>query len=78
MTTNNLYRALMELIPDAPLQVATVVSRNTTIGTSIVAWPGGEQQTVRGATVAAGGTAFVRNGVIEGVAPSLTFETIEV
>lgn len=76
--STNLYRALKELLPDAPLQVATVISRNPTIGTSIVAWPGGEQQTVRGATVASGDMAFVRDGVIEGVAPSLTFETIEV
>lgn len=76
--STNLYRALKELLPDAPLQVATVISRNPTIGTSIVAWPGGEQQTVRGATVASGDMAFVRDGVIEGVAPRLTFETIEV
>lgn len=78
MTTNNLYRALKELLPDAPLQVATVLSTDSAAGTSTVTWPGGDQQTVRGASVSVGGTAFVRNGVIEGAAPSLTFETIEV
>lgn len=78
MTTNNLYRALKELLPDAPLQVATVTSINRATGTSTVTWPGGDQQAVRGSGVAVGDMAFVRNGVIDGAAPSLTLETIEV
>lgn len=32
----------------------------------------------RGTSVSAGSLAFVRNGVIEGAAPALTLETIEV
>lgn len=77
-TTTNLYRALRELIPDAPLQVATVSSVNTSAGTSTITWPGGTQQTVRGTSVGAGNRAFVRSGVIEGPAPALSLETIEV
>ena len=76
--STNLYRALRELLPEAPLQVATVVEVHTATGESTIEWPGGSQQRVRGTSVGAPNRAFVRNGVIEGVAPSLTFETIEV
>jgi len=55
-----------------------VSSVNTGAGTSIVTWPGGDVQTVRGTSVAPGTRAFVRNGVIESAAPNLTTETIEV
>lgn len=74
----NLYRALQELQPEPPLQVATVVMVDYAAGTSTIAWPGGTQQNVRGTSVAGGNQAFVRNGVIEGLAPTLTPETIEV
>ena len=76
--STNLFRALRELLPEAPLQAATVVEVHTATGESTVTWPGGSQQRVRGTSVGAPNRAFVRNGVIEGVAPSLTFETIEV
>jgi hypothetical protein len=78
MSSANLYRALMELLPESPLQVATVVDINITQGTSTITWPGGDLQTVRGTSVSIGSNAFVRNGIIEGAAPNLTFETIEV
>lgn len=76
--STNLYRALRELLPEAPLQVATVYAVHTATGDSTVTWPGGSTQRVRGTDVAAGGLAFVRNGVIEGPAPALTLEVIEV
>lgn len=78
MSSTNLYRALRELIPDAPLQVATVSSIDSGTGSSVITWPGGTQQTVRGTQVSIGSKAFVRDGVIEGAAPELTPETIEV
>ena len=78
MTNTNLYRALRELLSEAPLQVATVTAVHTETGDSTVTWPGGSQQRVRGTTVTAGQLAFVRNGVIEGAAPQLTLEVIEV
>ena len=78
MSTTNLYRALRELLPEAPLQVATVIAVHTSEGTSTVAWPGGSQQRVRGASVAVDNPVFVRDGVIEGTAPVLTLEVIEV
>lgn len=76
--STNLYRALRELLPEPPLQVASVTAVYTATGDSTVTWPGGATQRVRGTSVAAGGLAFVRNGVIEGAAPALTAETIEV
>lgn len=74
----NLFRALRELLPEAPLQVATVITVNVSTGDSTVTWPGGSQQRVRGVSVAVDQQAFIRNGVIEGAAPTLTFEVIEV
>lgn len=78
MTSTNLYRALRELIPDAPLQVATISAIDYGTGTSIITWPGGTQQTVRGTTVSINSRAFVRDGVIETAAPDLIDVTIEV
>lgn len=76
--STNLYRALRELLPEAPLQVATVTAVHTSTGDSTVTWPGGSLQRVRGVNVAAGRLAFIRNGVVEGAAPALTLEIIEV
>jgi hypothetical protein len=76
--STNLYRALRELLPEAPLQVATVTAVHAATGDSTITWPGGSQQRVRGVSVAAGGLAFVRNGLIDGPAPALTLEVIEV
>lgn len=78
MSSTNLYRALRELLPDAPLLVATVVSVQTSEGTSTVEYPGGGQQRVRGTNAIAASQVFVRNGIIEGAAPALTALTIEV
>lgn len=74
---SNFYRALLELLPEAPLLVATVLSSNPD-GTSTVQYPGGNTQRVRGTDGAAAGQVFVRNGIIEGPAPQLTALTIEV
>ena len=76
--STNLYRALRELLPEAPLQAATVVEVHTATGESTIEWPGGSQQRVRGTGVAAPNRAFVRDGVIEGTAPALAFVEIEV
>lgn len=78
MSQTNLYRALRELLPEPALMVATVAAVNAAEGTSTVTFPGGGLQRVRGTSVAVGLLAFVRDGVIEGEAPALTPETIEV
>lgn len=75
---SNLYRALRELLPEAPLLVATVISVNAAEGTSTVEYPGGGRQRVRGTSAIAASQVFVRNGIIENAAPALTALTIEV
>ena len=71
----NPYRQLMDILPQRPLQVGDVLQMAN--GVSIVELPGGGRLTARGdATV--GQRVFVRDGVIEGAAPSLSIETIEV
>lgn len=76
--SKNLFRTLRNLLPEPPLLVATVVSINAGTGTSMVLFPGGGNQTVRGTSVAAGQKAFVRNGVVEGAAPNLMGVTIDI
>lgn len=76
--STNLYRQLRSLLPDPPLLVAMVVSINATTQTSLVQFPGGGRQTVRGTSVAASNRAFVRNGIVENAAPALDFVEIEV
>ena len=79
MMQTNLYRALRDLLPEPPLQVATVTTVHADgTGTSTIEWPGGTQQIVRGTSVAEGGFAFVRNGVIEGAAPTLELITLPI
>ena len=74
--STNVYRALRELLPEPPLLVATVAASYT--NETLVTFPGGAQQRVRGSGFSVGSKVFIRNGVIEGQAPSLTVETVDV
>ncbi len=72
---HNLYEQFRQLIPDPPLQAGTVVGVGS--GVVTVALPGGGLIRARGnATV--GQTVFVRDEVIEGIAPSLPLELIDI
>ncbi len=72
---HNLYQQFRQLIPDPPLQAGTVVGVGS--GVVTVALPGGGLIRARGnATV--GQTVFVRDDVIEGIAPSLPMEVIDI
>lgn len=71
----NLYGMFKDLLPDSALLVGTVEASNG--DQHQVTLVDGGRITARGkATV--GGKVFVRNGLIEGAAPDLTLETIEV
>ena len=70
---SNLYRKFLSLIPDAPLLVGTVVAT----APMRVALPDGTQIPARG-EAALGDRVFVRDGAIEGSAPSLPVELIEI
>ena len=66
----NPYRVFMDLMPARPLQVGTVAAVDGDVAT--ITMPGGGTLQARGqATV--GQRVFVRDGVIEGEAPTLTY-----
>lgn len=71
----NLYNTLLDLLPARPLQVGTVLSIFD--GTATIELPGGGILQARGAATA-GQRVFVRDGVIEVLAPSLPIEIIEI
>lgn len=73
----NLYRRLRELLPQPPLLIGDVLEVHSD-QTSTVEYPDGSQQRVRGTSVGVGQPAFVRNGVIEGLAPARTAIVIEI
>lgn len=75
--STNLYRALRELLPDAPLLVGTITALNAD-DTATITYPDGNTQRVRGPALAINTPVFVRNGLIEGTAPALTAVVIEV
>ena len=71
----NLYSEFRALIPEAPLQVGTVTQ--VTGGVVTVQLPGGGLLKARGSG-GVGQKVFVRDAVIEAIAPNLTLELIEI
>ena len=72
---HNLYEQFRELMPAPPLQAGTVVGVGS--GVVTVALPGGGLLKARG-TANVGQKVFVRDDAVEGIAPSLTLEIIEI
>lgn len=75
---SNIFRQLLDLLPQTPLMVATIQSVDVSNGSSIVAFNGGGTAVMRGSSIGVGGKCFVRNGLIEGAAPDLLMVEIEV
>ena len=71
----NLYKQFMDLQSPKPLEVGTVAS--VVNGVATIDLPGGGRLQARG-SAQAGQRVFVRDGVIEGEAPSLTYTQAEV
>ncbi len=71
----NLYEQFRQLIPNPPLLAGTVVGAGS--GVVTVALPGGGLIRARG-SASIGQKVFVRDDIIEGSAPSLTLEVIEI
>lgn len=77
----NLYQQFRALLPDAPLQAGTVIEALDAEGGRVtVRLPGGGLVKARGqiGSVAVGQQVFVRDGVVEGAAPNLVVEVIEI
>lgn len=71
----NLYKQFMDLQSPKPLEVGTVAF--VVNGVATIDLPGGGRLQARGAAQA-GQRVFVRDGVIEGEAPNLTYTQVEV
>jgi hypothetical protein len=72
---HNLYQQFRSLLPDPPLQVGTVIE--VTGGVVTVQLPGGGLLKARG-NAQAGQKVFVRDAVVEAIAPNLTLELIDI
>lgn len=73
----NLYKQFKALIPDAPLLIGDVVADMG--GVYVIEEPGGGRSQARGnALFAVGDRVFFRDGLIEGTAPDLPVELIDV
>ena len=73
--TTNLWKAFSDLVARPPLQVATVLSVSGDVAR--VQLPGGGELLGRG-DAQVGEKVFVRDGAIEGAAPSLPLFQIEI
>lgn len=72
---SNPYRLLLDLLPKTPLQVGDVAGQVGEL--FIITLPDGGQIQARG-TASVGDRVFVRDGLIEGAAPTLPVEIIVV
>lgn len=72
---SNLFTALKRLLPSSPLLVGEVLTSSG--GITTVELPGGAVLTVRG-TATVGNNVFVRDNAIQGPAPALAAEVIDV
>lgn len=70
---HDVYQRFRQLLPDPPLQVGTVVEVG--VGVLTVQLPGGGRIKARG-SAEIGQKVFVRDGVVEAVAPNLPVEII--
>lgn len=73
----NVFQEFLALIPTPALQVGAVQSVSANVATVVL--PGGGLLQARGASLdMIGRNVFVRDGVIEGLAPDLPTEIIEI
>ena len=72
---HNLYEQFRQLLPDPPLQAGVV----TEVGSGVVTvqLPGGGVLRARG-SADVDQRVFVRDGVVQAIAPSLTLEIIDI
>lgn len=73
----NVFKEFADIFPDPPLQVGTVTAVDAPAGVATIELPGGGILQARGDGVV-GQRVFVRNGLIEGEAPSLPIVIMEI
>ncbi|MFZ6655674.1 hypothetical protein [Undibacterium sp. TJN19] len=71
----NIYKVFKDLIPNAPLLIGRVIVIE--VGQCVIALPGGGQITARGNGIV-GQNVFVKDSVIQGDAPNLAVQVIDV
>lgn len=71
----NPYKQLLSILPNTPLLVGDVIETDGNVAT--IQLPGGGLSLARGDS-SVGQRVFFRDGAIEGIAPDLTVEIIEV
>lgn len=72
----NIFKEFQDIFPAPPLQVGTVTAIDGAAVT--VTLPGGGVLQARGQGSAIGQRVFVRDGLIEGAAPSLPLVSIDI
>lgn len=72
---HNLYERFRQLLPEPPLQAGVVSEVGNGVVTVVL--PGGGIVLARG-SAEAGQRVFIRDGVVEAIAPNLTLEIIEI
>lgn len=72
---HNVYEQFKQLLINPPLQVGTV--SEVGVGVVTVQLPGGGTVRARG-SASMGARVFIRDGVLEAVAPNLSLEIIEI
>ncbi len=73
----NIWKQFENLLPKAPMLIATVTSHMSN-DRSAVSFPGGGTAIVLGQTVAVSDKAFIQNNIIQGTAPSLPMHSFDI
>ena len=74
----NFWTRFQRLLPDSPVETATVVTVSPATGFSTVKTSAGGVMRVKGTGVAVGLMCFIRDGAIIGQAPSLPHYELEI
>ena len=73
----NIFKRFQALLPATPLLVGTIAAVDVN-GSCRVNTPGGGQMVVIGTGYTVGQQVFIKDRIIQGAAPSLTYHELEV
>lgn len=75
--SENIFKRFRALLPTTPLLVGTITAVNAN-GSCRVDMPGGGKAVVIGTGYTVGQQVFIKDRIIQGVAPSLSYYELEV